>query len=201
MTEWWTYGLSDFLMFSPQAYWRLVARHNDAWWPAQLLGIVSSFGLLVALRESAVGAQRMVMLVLAAAWAWVGWAFFSLRYTEIFLGATWLARACGLEAAMLLAFALLPPAPRRHVPDRERTIALVLGCAALAYPLLAWCTGHRWIEAEVFGFMPDPTTLATLGALLALHQGGRRRAVLAVIPMLFLLLGLATRWLLAWAPQ
>ena len=79
MTEWWTYGLSDFLMFSPQAYWRLVARHNDAWWPAQLLGIVCSFGLMVALRESAIGAQRVALLVLAAAWAWVGGAFFWVR--------------------------------------------------------------------------------------------------------------------------
>lgn len=197
MTEWWTYGLSDFLMFSPQAYWRLVARHNDAWWPAQLIGIVSSFGLLVALRESAIGAQRMVLLVLGAAWAWVGWSFFSLRYTEIFLGATWLARACEVQAALLLAFALLPPAPLRFVPHRDRTMALVLGSAALCYPLLAWCTGHRWVEAEVFGFMPDPTTLATLGALLALRQGGLRRPVLAALPVLFLLLGLATRWLIA----
>jgi hypothetical protein len=197
MTEWWTYGLSDFLMFSPQAYWRLVARHNDAWWPAQLLGLVCSFGLMVALRESAVGAQRAVLLVLAAAWAWVGWAFYWVRYTEIFLGAAWLARACGVQAVLLLVFALLPPAPPRYVPHRERTIALLLGSAALAYPLLSWCTGHRWIEAEVFGFMPEPTTLATLGALTGLRQGGWRRPLLAVLPVVFLLLGLATRWLLA----
>ncbi len=197
MTEWWTYGLSDFLMFSPQAYWRLVARHNDAWWPAQLVGLVSSFGLMVARREPAVGTQRVVLLVLAAAWAWVGWAFYWVRYTEIFLGAAWLARACGLQATMLLAFALLPPGPPRQVGHRDRTISLLLGCASLAYPLLAWCTGHRWIEAEVFGFMPDPTTLATLGALLALQQDGWRRRVLAVLPVLLLILGLATRWLIA----
>ena len=196
MTEWWTYGLSDFLMFSPQAYWRLVARHNDAWWPAQLLGLVCAFGLMVALRESAIGAQRVVLLVLSVAWAWVGWAFYWLRYTEIFLGAAWLARACAVQSALLLAFALLPPAPLRYVPPREGTIALLLGGASLAYPLLAWCTGHRWIEAEVFGFMPDPTVLGTLGALLALRQGGWRRPLLAVLPVLFLLLGLATRWLI-----
>jgi len=202
MTEWWTYGLSDFLMFSPQAYWRLVARHNDAWWPAQLLGLVCCFGLMVALRESAIGAQRTALLVLAAAWAWVGWAFFWVRYTEIFLGAAWLARACGVQAVMLLAFAVMPPAPVRYVRRRDRNLALVLGSAALAYPLLAWGTGHRWLEAEVFGFMPDPTVLATFGALLALRQGGWRRAVLAVVPVVFLLLGLATRWLIGFStPQ
>ena len=28
MSEWWSYRPSDFLMFSPTAYWRLVQRYN-----------------------------------------------------------------------------------------------------------------------------------------------------------------------------
>jgi hypothetical protein len=198
MTEWWTYGLSDFLMFSPQAYWRLVARHNDAWWPAQLAGLVAAFALMVMLRESAGWAQRIVLGILAAAWAWVGWSFFWLRYSEIFLGAAALAQACAAQAVMLATAAILPVTPQREVRSRTRIAAMVVGAAALAYPLLAWCTDHRWIEAEVFGFMPDPTALATVAALLgAPRQTQWERVLLAVIPMLFLLLGGATRWLIA----
>jgi hypothetical protein len=198
MTEWWTYGLSDFLMFSPQAYWRLVARHNDAWWPAQLAGLVAAFALVVMLRESAGWAQRVVLALLAGAWAWVGWSFFWLRYSEIFLGAPWLAQACAAQAVMLATAAALPLAPQREVRSRTRIVSMLLGGAALAYPLLAWCTDHRWIEAEVFGFMPDPTALATLAALLgAPRQTGWERILLALIPLLFLLLGAATRWLIA----
>ena len=48
MSEWWTYGLSDFLMFSPDTYWRLVERYNRALWPLQL-GVVAAGSLLVAL--------------------------------------------------------------------------------------------------------------------------------------------------------
>jgi hypothetical protein len=197
MTEWWTYGLSDFLMFSPQAYWRLVARHNDAWWPAQLAGLVSAFALVVMLRETAGWAQRIVLWVLAAAWAWVGWSFFWLRYSEIFLAAPLLAQVCGAQALMLATAASLPVATHREVRAPTRIAATLLGAVALAYPLLAWATGHRWIEAEVFGFMPDPTALATLAALLgASRQTGPERALLAVLPLLVLLLGGLTRSLI-----
>ena len=38
MPEWWTYGLSDFLMFSPRTYYRQIELYNLAIWPAQLVG-------------------------------------------------------------------------------------------------------------------------------------------------------------------
>ena len=46
MPEWWTYSLSDFLLFSPRTYYRLIERHNLAVWPAQLLAFV--LGLAIA---------------------------------------------------------------------------------------------------------------------------------------------------------
>ncbi|MDN4037293.1 hypothetical protein [Massilia sp. YIM B02443] len=36
MNEWWTYSLSDFLMFSVRSYWRLTELTNRDLWPAQL---------------------------------------------------------------------------------------------------------------------------------------------------------------------
>lgn len=195
MSEWWTYGLSDFLMFSPEAYWRLVARHNAAWWPAQALGMVAGVGLLALARSGTAAAARAALLVLALAWAWVGWAFHAQRYTEIFLGARWLAAACAVQAVLLVAAALLR---MDGTAGGGRRTGMALLLAALLYPLLAPSTGHGWQDAEVFGWMPDPTALATLGALLAWPAvPSWRRVLLAVIPLLSLLLGAATRWLLA----
>jgi hypothetical protein len=198
MSEWWTYGLSDFLMFSPQAYWRLVARYNQAWWPAQVLGLAGALGLLLLLRKEGQHWRRAVLVLLAAAWAWVGWAFHTQRYSEIFLAASWVGGACGLEALLLLAAAVLS----RHRPatavSAGATAGLVLVALALLYPLVALPTGHAPAEAEVFGFMPDPTALATLGCLLALRELPTAvRAALAILPALSLALGGATRWLLA----
>jgi hypothetical protein len=197
MSEWWTYGLSDFLMFSPEAYWRLVARYNAAWWPAQLAGMAAAGAVLAFAAWHRAWTARAVLLILAVAWGWVAWAFLAQRYAEIFLAANWLALAAVGQAAALLAAGLLPvQAPGTSPPWRRA--GLVLVTAALLYPLLAPLTGHPWSEAEVFGWMPDPTAAATLGALLALAGVPRwTRGVLAILPVLAVLLGAATRWLLA----
>lgn len=197
MTDWWSYGLSDFLMFSPQAYWRLVARYNEAWWPGQLLGVAAVAGVFALVHPRSGRGASGVLLLLALAWAWVGWAFHWQRYGEIFLGAGWLAGASALQALLLAGAAALPGGDQEIGP-RRTAAARVLFALALLFPLLAPLTGHPWSEAEVFGFMPDPTALATLGALLGLPRPGTwPRAVLAVVPLLSLLLGAATRWLLA----
>lgn len=195
MSEWWSYGLSDFLMFSPQAYWRLVARHNAAWWPAQVLAAALPACLWALLRAPGEWKARLALALPALAWAWVGWAFHWQRYGEIFLGAPWVAGACVAEAVLLLAALFLP---LRDPARGAGTAGTLLLAAAFLYPLLAPLTGHPWAEAEVFAFMPEPTALATLGVLLAV--GGMAwwsRAALALLPVLSLLLGAATRYLIA----
>lgn len=197
MTEWWSYRLPDFLMFSPQVYWRLIERYNEAWWPGQLLAWAAFAALAWLLRAPGQAARSAVLLLLALAWAWVGWAFAWQRYAEIFLGAPWVAGAFALEAVLLAAAAASPmrvPADARKPAPIARGLLMI----ALLYPLLAPLTGHAWREAEVPGFLPDPTALATLAALLALSTVARwLRGVLAVVPVAALLLGAATRWLIA----
>ena len=196
MSEWWTYGLSDFLMFSPQAYWRLVARHNEAGWPVQALGQAAVLAMpLLLWRDAAAGPRRAALLVLALAWAAVGWFFHARLYAEIFLAAPWVAAACAAQSLLLLLAAL--PALRGEAPSGSRSVGLALLTAAAVYPLLAPLTGHPWTDAEVFGWMPDPTALATLGAICMLPLRPGVRVLLGTLPALSLALGLATRWLLA----
>jgi hypothetical protein len=195
MTEWWTYGLSDFLMFSPQAYWRLVGRYNAAWWPAQVLAAVAPLALLSAMRSRHAWAVPIGLLLLAAGWGWLGWAFHWQRYAEIFLAAPWTAAACALQSLLLVMAAALP---LRGVNRPPAAAAWLLAALALLYPLLAPLTGHPWAQAEVFGFMPEPTAFATLGAVLGFTRiVGPARAVLAILPVLSLALGAATRVLVA----
>ena len=42
MSEWWTYGLSDFLMFSPRTWWRLAEQYHRSLWPVQWVGLAAS---------------------------------------------------------------------------------------------------------------------------------------------------------------
>lgn len=196
MTEWWTYGLSDFLMFSPAAYWRLVARYNAVWWPGQVLAVAAGLTLWLQLRRSTAQSHRVALVVLAGAWAWVGWAFFAQRYAEIFVAARWVGAACGAQAVALVAAAAWPASEPRGTQARPFGWALV--AIGLLYPLLSVMSRRGWNEAEVFGFMPDPTALVTLGALLALPQlAPALRVLLAVTPLAIFALGMATRWLIA----
>ena len=195
MSEWWSYGLSDFLMFSPSAYGRLVERYNLAWWPAQVAGLLAALGLTVRPRAAL---QRVALLVLAVAWAWVGWAFHWQRYAELFLAAPWLAAAGWVQAGLLVGAAVLRQRDDVEATRAMRWTAAVLVAAGVAWPLLAALQGRGWPQAEMFGWMPDPTALVTIGALLALPGLPRwTRATLAVLPLLSLALGAATRWLLA----
>jgi len=189
--EWWTYGLSDFLMFSPRVHARLVAAYNEAAWPAQVPALLAGAALLALAAKA-----RLALALLALAWATTGWAFHWSRYADIFLGAPWLAGACGLQALLCLAAIALPP--REPGAPARRSGLLVLAAGLVLWPLATALAAEDWRRAEVFGLMPDPTALVTLGWLLANRTlPGRARIALAVLPALSLLFGIATRVALA----
>jgi peptidoglycan/LPS O-acetylase OafA/YrhL len=198
MPEWGSYSLQDFLMFAPRVYWRLVEQYLHDTWPAALLAQTGAvFALMLAMRTSE-RASRVLMLLLAVAWAWVGWAFLWHRYAQINWGARYLAAAFALQAAALLALALSPGRRRAQLQERMRwlggTLALV---AVLAWPFAGLAFGRTWQQAELAGMAADPTALASLGLLPSLCLSRGRRAALCIIPLLTLVLGAATHWVMA----
>jgi hypothetical protein len=197
MSEWWTYNLSDFLMFSPEIYWRLVERYNHDVWPLQLLALLAGCVLLSLAAAPRRGAQRIVQVVLAAAWLWTGWAFAWQRYAAINWAAEYLAIAFAIEALLLLVAAVFEggAVAERVNPIARRAGLLASATGVLAYPVIGLLSGRALAQAEVFGLMPDPTALTTLGLLLALRI--RFRAWLAIIPALSLIAGMLTSWTMA----
>ncbi|NVO13129.1 MAG: hypothetical protein HXX10_03755 [Rhodoplanes sp.] len=191
MSEWWTYELSDFLMFSPRVYVRLLAAYNAAMWPAQVvtiaLGLAAAALLLVPMR----GRERLVPAALGVLWTLVAWAFLWERYATINWGALYAAPAFALQGVVLIAAGLSGrlsfPATRSAgaIAAAALLVAIVLG-----WPLLAPLFGRPFDAAEVFGLVPDPTALATLALLAAI--GGGARIVLMIIPALWSLIAAAT---------
>ena len=194
MPEWWSYGLSDFLLFSPRTYYRLLEQHNRAMWPAQLLATGLGLGILGLLRRPTTGQGRIISAILGLLWIWVSWAFIWKRYATINWAAAYIVPLFAIEA---LLFFWIGVARGRLTFHPRRTAAGTLGIAlfilALAfYPLLARLAGRPWEQAEIFGLAPDPTAIATLGLLLLL-DGGVRWVLLAV-PILWCLASGATLW-------
>jgi hypothetical protein len=195
MSEWWTYRLVNFLMFSPRTYWRLVAAYNRELWPLPVATIAVGLALVwLAARRGRMGA-RIVLAALALAWLWVGWAFHWQRYATINWGARHAAVAFAVEATLLLAVMLARAASPRPARDwtRRAGLALALG-GLLLYPMLSPAMGRPWLQAEVFGVMPEPTALVTLGLLLIVQP--RFWPSLAVLPACSLAVGAATLWLI-----
>lgn len=196
MSEWWTYTLSDFLMFSPRTYWRLVELYNRDFWPLQLLLLAAGTAALWLVATRPAHGFRWIALGLSAAWLWVGWAFLWQRYATINWAAQYVALAFAAQAALLLAAGVVCRPASRPPGAAVRGFGWLLAVAGLLYPLVGLAAGRPWVQAEVFGMAPEPTALFTLGLLLLSGQPVSRagRTLLFAIPLLCLLLGAATAW-------
>jgi hypothetical protein len=198
--EWWTYSLSDFLMFSARTYYRQFALMQQAWWPLQLLALGAGAAVLGGILHVRLAKARIAFALLGAAWLWVGWAYHLQRYADIHTGAPYFAAGFFVQAGLLGWTAWKPlaaPAP----PDPAQKMALPVVLLTLAgYPLLAPLSGRGWCQAELFGFAPDPTAMLTLGALMF----WRAPWPLWVIPLLWCAASSATLLALraahAWIP-
>jgi hypothetical protein len=202
MPEWWTYTLSDFLLFSPRTYYRLIERHNLALWPAHLLTLGAGALVAVLLRRSTPERSRTVAAAVAAVWAWVGWSFLARRYATINWAAVYAAWLFAGEAILLGWLGAVSRALRFGWSMTARGIvgAALFGAAVFLYPLLALVLRRGWIGSEVFGIVPDPTAIATLGLLLAAEGSPRSRLTLLLTPLAWCLLSGATLWAMG-APE
>ncbi len=189
MSEWWTYSLADVLLFSPRTDHRLFALHNAAWWPLHIPALAAGCVIGAALYRGS--GRRIALGVLAAAWAFVAWAFHLERYATINWAATWFAAGFALQAALLLVAAWRLPIDGDASPARRRVGLVLVGIAVIGMPLLAAASGRPWAQAEVFGLVPDPTVLATLGVLLMLP---RSAWWLWPVPLLWCAAGGGTLW-------
>ncbi|MEO8432125.1 MAG: DUF6064 family protein [Acidobacteriota bacterium] len=187
MSEWWTYHLSDFLLFSARTYYRLFEIYNAAIWPAQVAAVVLGIWiarLALSPRETRRGG-RLAAAILAACWTWVAIAFHSRRYSTINWAAVYFAWAFALEAALLLWFGVVRARLEVERPSRfaRRAGLAIFFFALVVLPFVSPLLGRGWKGVEIFGVAPDPTAVATLGILTA--SGCWRRGSLMFLPAIW----------------
>ena len=194
MDDWWSYTLSDLLLFSPRTYYRMVERHNERVWPAHVLTLALGFGCLLLVRRATIPYGRIISAILATAWLWVGWAFVWQRYATINWAMTYVVPLFAIEALLLAwvgtAKGWLIFRARREIPSMLGVGLFAIGVAF--YPLLAIISGRPWEQGEIFGMAPDPTAAATVGLLLTADGSVRWR--LMVVPLLWCAISGATLW-------
>ncbi len=203
MSEWWTYGLSDLLMFSERTYYRMFELHNLAWWPLQPFLLLSGFGLLWSMRSAVRWAAQLGLVLVGLGCLFVAWAFHWIRYAEINSGARYFAITFAAQGLVLICLALVNRNLRLEGGDvAARVGAGMLLIAVLAYPMLALASGRPLVQSEIFGLAPDPTALAALGIVSCLrgfHPFRHPRMsglLLMLLPLLWCAVTGATLWAL-----
>jgi hypothetical protein len=182
MTEWWSYRPSDFLMFSPRVYFRQIESYNVGLFPLQIVMVIVGVGLIGLVLRGRQNDRRLVAIVLAALWLFVGWAYLWSRLSNI----NWAAvhATFGFVGQAMLTVGLCVRATNQERSVRQKIPGLIVAAIAiLFYPALSLLGGNGAGSAEVFGVMPNPTVVATIGLLAANSQ--RYDFVLFVVPSLW----------------
>ena len=192
MSEWWTYTLTDFLLFSARTYYRLFELYNASVWPLQIVTLALGLAIFILMMRGAAWSGRAVAAILVALWLLVAWAYLLERYDTINWAARYFAIGFAAQAALLVWTGVVRDKLRFDTGNITGKIGFGLFLYALAiHPLIAPLTGRPWTQAEIFGLAPDPTAIATLGILAA---SARPSLLLFVIPVLWCLLTSLTLW-------
>jgi hypothetical protein len=185
------HSLEDFLLFSPDVYWRLFELHN-ARFALVAPFCVAAAAFLMAIPFLGSRALRIAFLVAAGAASLTGWAYFVESYSDINWAAPW-----GAWMFLAMSLALAGSAfggDAAPVNGRSRWIAiglLVLG--GVVYPLQGVALGRPIEGAQIFGLAPDPTAIMVLG-LAGLTTRSLLRVVAALLASVWCLLGGLTLW-------
>ena len=157
MSEWWTYSLSDFLLFSPRTYYRLFELYNSrsgrrSSWRSRS-GSRSS-------RSSSAGRAwhgRAIAAILAACWLWVAWAYLFARYATINWAARYFAAGFALRRCCWPGAASCATGWRCGRAERSRGRA-GLGLFALRADRpaadRAAAVGRPWTQVEISASRP-----------------------------------------------
>lgn len=177
------------LPFTVEEFFGVFSTYNEAVWPAQLALLVLALAALVlAFRKTRV-AGRVVVVILAILWAWVGVAYHMAHFTAINPPA-WLFGGVFVVQAVLFGGAAIRDQLTFDPPVNAfgAVGSLLLLYALVMYPLIGLAQGHAFMASPTFG-APCPTTIFTFGILL--WTRGRVPGYLLAIPLLWSLVGVS----------
>lgn len=196
MSDWASYQVQDFIPFTADVYFRLLARMGETFWPSQMVTLLAGF---LALYLSLAGRTRLALLLIAPLWVFVGVAFFAQRYSGLNWAGAHLCWVWIVQGGFLLLLAVTrwgmdagESVPLRALLSPPVQAGLLIGLFGLfGFPLLGVAMGNDLRAAEIFGLYPDPTATVTLGVLLA-GVRGHAMWLAALIPALWLIVSALT---------
>ena len=174
------------LPFTSDQFFSVFAEYNRSFWFVALALWFASAAALAGAWRNPRQWSGALMYLLATLWIWNAVAYHALLFTRI-NPAAWLFAGLFTIEGVLLFWAVA----RRRIKPLSLTgpfsgLGIALACYALAYPFLSFWIGHLYPEIPTFG-VPCPTTILTIGVLLAV--GGGPPLSLALIPAAWAFIG------------
>jgi hypothetical protein len=177
VADWLGYRPADFVPYTTDVWFSLIERVGEDFWPLHVAALGIGLSMAWLLRT---GRGPVALLLLAAVWAWVGWAFLIQRYSVL----NW---AGGLAGWMFMAQAAvlaLAAAGWRWYGDRRQRLhwtgLALVALGLLAVPIVTAVAGGSLLRAEAFGLHPDPTVIVTIGIVLCSLRPAAQAAALLI---------------------
>lgn len=188
------------ILYQPDVLYAVIGHYNEAVFPAQVVAFVLALAALAYALWPRPAGGRVVAVVLAAGWLWSGSAFLGDHYAAINWAGAYYEVAFAVQAALLLGYgAILNKLRFGFDGGAAAWVGLSFVVFALVlHPLIELAIGRTWMQLQLVGVSPDPTSLLTLGLFLMTTH--RVPWALLVIPVLWLLISGSWAWLLG-APE
>ncbi len=186
-----SYELTDFLLFSPAIYYRLIAAYNSEVWIWQIpSGLCLAVAIWYWLNSSE---QRPLWLFTAISFISVGWFFFIGRFSVIMPQAQYFGLGFIFQGILIL-LASLKSAPgnaSERAAGSAYLDAVIILLLLVAYPAVSLLTEYGGSSYALWGFTPDPTVAIFL---FVTHTDSRPPWWLFPVPLLWCLASTLLLW-------
>ena len=185
LDDWLSYSLADFVPITMDVYVHLFSRANTDLWPFTLVAALLGGMLLVfGYRQQ----LKYTCYLLSFAWCFCAYQFHFKLLSELNWIGHYFAVLFFLQATLLLLFSLTTSQLKRASKNQQKFGALLMLASMIIFLIIPAFNDRSWQTAEVFSIAPNPTSLMTIGALIAMNI---RRWWLFLIPSAWCLLSLA----------
>ena len=174
------------LPFTPDEFFDVLAAYNEQLWPFVLmLWMVTAYAVVMRTRARPVQ-PWFIPGLLAFHWAWSGLAYHAAFFSRINPAAWVFAGLFVLEAGLLVWYGVVHHRFQlSRGPFFQQVLSRGLIAYALLYPAIVAAEGHEFPRLPTFG-VPCPTTILTIGFLLAANRPLPRLITLVPIAWAFI---------------
>lgn len=166
LDDWLSYSLTDFVPITMDVYVHLFSRVNANLWPLTIVAALVGVMLIILVSRQHL---KYALLLLTAAWCFCAYQFHFKLLSELNWIAYYFALLFLLQAALILLFFILNSHPKEVSQNQQKFGLLFMLASMFIFLMIPAFNDRSWQSIEIFSIAPNPTSLMTIGTLIALN--------------------------------